>query len=117
MKTASDIMTTPVISVGPETSIEQAANLMLEHRISGLPVIDDQEGLIGIVTEADMLRRSDLGTEPMHSHLHEFLMSPGKLAHEYTHSHARKVSEIMKHEIVSGVIMDPSSDKKSKVDR
>jgi len=52
---------------------------------------------VGILTEGDMLRRTELGTELRHSRLLEFMMSRGKLAQEYTRSHARKVSEVMTH--------------------
>ena len=54
---AADIMTHNVISVQPEATILQAADLMLQHRISGLPVIDSDGHVVGIVTEEDFLQR------------------------------------------------------------
>jgi CBS domain-containing protein len=54
--TVEKIMTTAVQSVAPETPIVDAAELMLEHKISGLPVIDDDGILLGIVTESDIFR-------------------------------------------------------------
>ncbi len=55
MKTARDIMTTPVITVSPDTSIKELVRILGEHRINGAPVIDKDSRLIGIVTEADIV--------------------------------------------------------------
>ncbi|MGD9098496.1 MAG: CBS domain-containing protein [Desulfobacterales bacterium] len=55
MQTAGDIMTTDVITVTPETEIVQAARLLLENRINGLPVVDDQGRLVGIVCQSDLI--------------------------------------------------------------
>jgi CBS domain-containing protein len=60
---ARDVMTWGVISVEPDASVERAAQLMLQNRISGLPVVDAQGALIGMVTEGDFLRRSEIGTK------------------------------------------------------
>lgn len=92
---ASDVMTRHVISIKPDSSVAEAAQLMLENRISGLPVIDSDGKLVGIVTEGDMLRRSEIATERRRSHWLEFLISPGRLANEYVRTHGRKVREIM----------------------
>ena len=86
-----DVMTRPIISVEPGTSVQQAAQLMLQRRISGLPVIDKADRLVGIVTEADFLRRVETGTERRRARWLEFLMGPGRLADEYVHTHGRKV--------------------------
>jgi CBS domain-containing protein len=56
-------MTRRVITVKPETPVLEAARTMLQHHISGLPVIDDNGKLEGMVTEADLLRRSEIGTQ------------------------------------------------------
>jgi CBS domain-containing protein len=55
MSTAKDIMTSPVITVHPETSVVDLAKLLTEHHINGVPVVDDAENLVGIVTEADLI--------------------------------------------------------------
>ena len=60
---AHQIMTRNVITVGPDSSIVDAAKLMLEHHISGLPVLDKPGRLVGIVSEGDFLRRSEIGTQ------------------------------------------------------
>lgn len=89
------IMTHPVITVTPETTIAETARLMLQHRISGLPVIDDSNAVVGIVTEGDLLRRAETGTERRHRRWIELLIGPGRLADEYVSTHARKVGEAM----------------------
>ncbi|HMF22015.1 MAG TPA: CBS domain-containing protein [Pseudolabrys sp.] len=90
-----DVMTANVICIGVDEPVLKAARLMLQNRISGLPVIDKDGELVGIVTEGDFLRRSELGTQRRRPKWLEFIVGPGKLAQEYTHSAGRKVEEIM----------------------
>jgi CBS domain-containing protein len=92
---ARDVMTSTVISVQPNATILQAARQMLQHHISGLPVIDHDGGLVGILSEGDFLRRRETSTERRRSRWLEFLMGPGRLAVEYSHSHGSKVAEVM----------------------
>ena len=92
---AADVMTREIISISPDASIIEAVRLMLQHKISGLPVIDAAGKLEGIVTEGDFLRRVETGTERKRSRFVEFLLGPGRLAEEYTHASGRKVSEVM----------------------
>jgi len=94
-------MTKPVISVTAETTIAEAARLMLQHRISGLPVIDAKGSAVGIVTEGDLLRRSELGTERHRPRWVELLLGPGRLASDYVDAHARTVGDVMTNELVS----------------
>jgi CBS domain-containing protein len=92
---AKDVMTRDVVSIGPDSTVLQAARLMLQHRISGLPVIDAAGRLAGVLSEGDFLRRRETDTERRRSRWLEFLMGPGKIAAEYTHSHGSKVSDVM----------------------
>jgi len=98
---AADVMTRRVISVTPDTSIEDAVKLMLEHRISGLLVVDAAGHLAGVVTEGDLLRRSELGTGRQRSWWLKLLVSPGRQAEDFTHTHGRKVSDVMTPGVVS----------------
>jgi CBS domain-containing protein len=107
---AADIMTQPVVSVAPEETIAEAARLMVQHRISGLPVIDKSGALLGIVTEGDLLHRAELGTERQRHRWIELLMGPGRLAGDYVDAHARKVGEVMSEAVVSVTPHDPLSD-------
>jgi CBS domain-containing protein len=92
---AKDAMTSPVISVEADATILQAIRIMLQRRVSGLPVIDRDGRLVGIVTEGDFLRRAETGTQRRRARWLEFVVGPGKLAQEYVRSHARKVDEVM----------------------
>jgi CBS domain-containing protein len=92
---AKDIMTSPVVSVEADTPILQAVRIMLQRRVSGLPVVDKEGRLVGIVTEGDFLRRAETGTQRRRPRWLEFLIGPGRLAEEYTRSHGREVGEVM----------------------
>src|SRR5215475_14429927 len=92
---AKDVMTSSVISVEPEVPVLQAVRIMLQRRVSGLPVIDREGRLVGIVTEGDFLRRAETGTQRRRPRWLEYLLGPGRLADEYTRSHGRKVREVM----------------------
>jgi CBS domain-containing protein len=97
----ADVMTRPVISVTPETTIAETAQLLLQHRISGLPVVGPDGAVVGMVTEGDLLRRIETGTQRRHARWLEFLIAPGRLAQEYTDANARKVGEVMTEDVVS----------------
>jgi CBS domain-containing protein len=92
---AHDVMTWGAITVKPDESVTRAAPLMLENKISGLPVVDDKGQLVGIVTEGDFLRRGELGTQRQRPRWLEFLLGPGRLAAEYVQTSGRKVAQIM----------------------
>ena len=92
---AKDIMTSNVISVESTANVMHAVRLMLQNRISGLPVVDTDGNLVGIVTEGDFLRRSETATERKRPRWLEFLLGPGRLAEDYVQTHGRKVDEVM----------------------
>jgi CBS domain-containing protein len=90
-----DVMTRNVISVAVGESILKAARIMLQNEISGLPVVDVAGNLVGIVTEGDFLRRSEIGTQRRRPKWLEFLVGPGRLASEFVHATGRKVDDVM----------------------
>jgi len=92
---ARDVMTSPVVSVDDNDSVIHAVRLMLQKKISGLPVLDKEGHLVGIVTEGDFLRRAEVGTQRKRPHWLEFLIGPGRLADEYVHTSGRKIHEVM----------------------
>ena len=92
---AHQIMARKVLSTTPDSTILDAANIMLQHRVSGLPVVDRDGTLVGIITEGDFLHRSEIGTERKRNWLATFVLGPGKWAEDYVFEHGRKVSEIM----------------------
>ncbi|ODT81439.1 MAG: hypothetical protein ABS76_11370 [Pelagibacterium sp. SCN 64-44] len=91
----AEIMTSPVIGIPPSASIKEAAKLMLASRVSGLPVVTSDQRVVGVITEGDFLRRSELGTQKKRPHWLEFLLSPGRQADEYVHVHGRIVQDVM----------------------
>lgn len=93
--TAADIMSSEVIAVAPETPLHQAARMMVDKRISGLPVVDTGGRPIGVLTEGDLLRRVETGTEGKAPGWLTVLFAPGRLAGRYIRTHARQVSEVM----------------------
>ena len=96
---AKDVMTRPVVSIGPGASVTDAAQLMLKHAISGLPVVDAKGVLVGIVTEGDFLRRKETGTERVRPRWLEYLLGPGRLAADYVRAAGSKVSDVMTREV------------------
>jgi CBS domain-containing protein len=92
---AHQIMTRRVITAKADTAIVDAANLMLQQHISGLPVVDETGRLIGIVSEGDFIRRSEIGTQTPRIRWLDFIMGAGKSALEFVREHGRKVGEIM----------------------
>ena len=92
---AKHIMTWPVFSIGPDATVLQAVQLMLRHKISGLPVVNADGKLVGIVTEGDFLRRAETATERHRPRWLQFLVGPGRLADEYVHTHTRKIADVM----------------------
>jgi CBS domain-containing protein len=98
---AGEVMSRNPITVPAATGLAEALRLMLEHGVSGLPVVDDKAGLVGILTEGDLLRRAEIGTEEKRSRWIELLTMPGRLAGDYVRTHARHVGEVMTREVVS----------------
>lgn len=111
---ARQLMTQPVVTVASTDSIQHAIELMLRHRISGLPVTGPgpDGALTGMLTEGDLLRRAEIGTEPVHAHWLAFFMGPGKLAEEYTHAHSQIVADVMTKRLIHA---EPTADLRSLV--
>lgn len=98
---AADIMTRDVLTLNGETSVLDAARAFLQHHISGMPVVDGKGTLIGVLTEGDLLRRTETGTERHRAHWLEVLLGPGRAAADYTIANARKVGEVMSDQVVT----------------
>src|SRR5262245_6554125 len=89
---AIDVMERDVVTAAPQMTVQAVAQLMINHRISGIPILDDDRQLLGIVTEGDLLRRVETGTERQRSRWSEWFSPNSRLAAEYTKSHARRVA-------------------------
>ena len=97
---AADVMTPDVVCATPETTLPELIRLMLDNRISALPVLADGR-LVGIVSEGDLLRRVETGTEPHPSRWLELVTSSSRLAADYTRTHGRKAGEVMTRDVVA----------------
>ncbi len=98
---AKDVMSTKVVTISCKATVLQAAKLMLDRHVSGLPVVDDEGRLVGIVTEGDFLRRTEIATE-----LHPELRSPGspicdfEWYVEYLKTRGGHVDDIMSRDVI-----------------
>lgn len=90
-----EIMSSPVITIDPRATVRSAIQKLLDAKLSGLPVVDGNGALLGLLSEADLLHRSEIGTAKTRPGWLEFLLGPGRSARDYTQSHARYVEEIM----------------------
>ena len=101
---AMDVMTTDVITVEPDMTIQALATRLAERGISGAPVVDTSGRLVGIISEGDLLHRAEIGTARRHRErrrswwLDHFASD---LAREYVKSHGRTVNDIMTRDVVT----------------
>jgi CBS domain-containing protein len=102
---AMDVMTTNVITVDPDTSVQALATLLSERGISGVPVVGKDGRLVGIVSEGDLLHRAETGTERRtqrrRSRWFDTFAADQEAARDYVKAHGRTVREIMTREVIS----------------
>lgn len=98
---ASDVMVSKVITVGPDTTVQQIASILLSNRISAVPVIDSSGGLVGIVSEGDLIHRVESGTERHYSWWLNLLRDKSALAHDFLKSHAVKAADVMTKRVIT----------------
>ena len=100
---AVDVMTPNVITVDPDTTVQDLAKLLSERGISGAPVVDAGGRMIGIVSEGDLLHRAELGTEQREERHGSWWLDhfASGLARDYVKSHGRTVKDIMTRDVVS----------------
>lgn len=92
---AGDIMVGDVVTVGPEAAVREVALLMLERRISGVPVVDGEQRVLGILSEGDLIRRPEIRTDHARRGWLSFFLSDEERARDFVKSHGRKASEVM----------------------
>lgn len=98
---ARDVMVCGVISVGPDIPVQFAANAMVSNCVSALPVIDIYAKLVGIISEGDLIRRVEIGTERHPPGAGETPMPSDSLAKEFVRSRAKRVSDVMTREVIT----------------
>jgi CBS domain-containing protein len=107
---AMDVMTSRVITIGEDATVPEAAKLLSEHGISGVPVIDKENRVIGMVSEGDLLHRAETGTERRRSWWLDMVSSTNKLAGEYIKSHSSQVKDVMTRNVLSVTEQTPVAD-------
>ena len=99
---ARDVMTLGVYTVKPTTSVKDVARLFMQRRISAVPVVDDQGKIIGIVSEGDLLHRSEISTQRRHPWWLDLMVRDEVLdAEEYIKAHAKQVADIMTRNVIT----------------
>jgi CBS domain-containing protein len=98
---ARDVQVSPVITVKSTASVKETAALLLARGISAVPVVDDQDKLAGIVSEGDLIHRSEIGTERRRSWWLGLLADGRTIAAEYIKSHAVRVVDVMTRDVVT----------------
>jgi CBS domain-containing protein len=99
---ARDVMTEGVITVGPDTTVREIATLLLERHISAVPVIDDTDAVIGVVSEGDLIHRREIGTEARgRAWWLRLFEDSADLAASYRKSHGAKARDVMTRDVIS----------------
>jgi CBS domain-containing protein len=98
---AQDIMTKAVVTVRPDTSIRDIASLMVEKHISGIPVVNEDGKMVGIVSQSDLLHRTEVGTERKHKWWFRIIADSQDMAREYAKAHGLRASDVMARYVIS----------------
>lgn len=98
---AKDVMTSPVVTVAPDTPVAEVARLLLERHISAVPVVDADGRLVGIVSEGDLMRRPESGTDRRHAWWLALVSDPRQDAVEFLKTHGLHARDVMSHHVVT----------------
>jgi CBS-domain-containing membrane protein len=98
---AKDVMTRDVITVSPSASVREAAKLMTDRKLSGLPVVTSESRLVGMLTASDLLHRVETGTERRPSWFASFFSDPDEMARRFAKTHGLKVHEVMSRHVIT----------------
>jgi len=98
---AADVMVSNVITVSPETRVAEVAEILLQNRISAVPVVDAAGQIVGIVSEGDLLHRAESGTEIRRSWWLRALTSNEAMAADFVRSHSQNVADVMTRRVVT----------------
>jgi CBS domain-containing protein len=98
---AQDAMTKDVVTVGPQTTVGEIAGLLVRHRISAVPVVSDDNRVVGIVSQTDLGHRSETGTEKRRKWWLDLFADTDSKAREYIKSHGLKARDVMSRVVIS----------------
>jgi len=98
---AIDVMVRDVVTVHPATDVADAIKLLAERDVSALPVLDKDGNLVGVLSEADLIHRAEIGTEKHRPWWLEAVTGATALAEEFAKSHGKKVGEVMTDGVIS----------------
>lgn len=98
---AAQVMTSTVLSISSDATVFEAAELLVGTGVSAMPVVDSTGRMIGIVSEADLVRRAEIGTEPHRSWLERVFSDGAAAAKEYVALHARRITDVMSKPVVT----------------
>lgn len=98
---AIDVMTRDVVTVAPETSVRSIAELLLKHRISAVPVVDDARRVVGLVSEGDLMRRLEAEDTKGGSWWLRLFASNSENATNFVNRHGRHAHDVMTRNVVT----------------
>ena len=98
---ATKVMTRRVVTIPADATVYAAADILLGARVSAAPVVDPDGKMIGIVSEADLMNRPEVGTVPAKSWLQRLLAPESVLARDFLRSHSHRVADVMTHDVVT----------------
>ena len=107
---AIDVMVRDVVTVHPDTDVAEAVKLLADHDVSALPVLDTEGNLLGVLSEADLIHRTEIGTEKRRPWWLEAVTGASTLAEEFAKSHGKKVGEVMTDGVISVTEETPLSE-------
>jgi CBS domain-containing protein len=107
---ATDVMVRDVVTIESDATVKDAMELLMKHDISALPVVDNDGAVVGIISEADLIRREDISTEKHRPWWLEAITPATTLAAEFAKSHGQRVDEVMSRLVVSAQAETPLCD-------
>ena len=97
----TDIMSTNVATVAPDTSVKEVAMLMVQRRISGVPVVDEGGHVIGLISEGDLIRRPEMATDKPLSRWASLMTGQEQKARDFIKTHGLHAQEVMTPAVVT----------------
>jgi len=107
---ADDIMSVDVVTVAPDTDIGEVARTLIEYNVSAVPVVDASGKVVGMVSEGDLMRRPESGTERHPSWWLRFIADPSERARDFVKTHGQIARDVMTRRVISVAEETPIED-------